>query len=130
MHRFARLFSAVMFGVAVGCQDRTVAPPSFAVTQPASACPANPTIIVTDDTLLRAALRAARPGDVIAVSGTIEVTRDDSITTDNVTLTCATPGSGLVAASFDSTGSQVADMIRSEERRVGKECRSRWSPYH
>src|SRR2546427_10232693 len=25
--------------------------------------------------------------------------------------------------------SQVA-IIRSEERRVGKECRSRWSPYH
>ena len=23
-----------------------------------------------------------------------------------------------------------ADYIRSEERRVGKECRSRWSPYH
>src|SRR2546421_8256546 len=22
------------------------------------------------------------------------------------------------------------DMFRSEERRVGKECRSRWSPYH
>ena len=22
------------------------------------------------------------------------------------------------------------DDIRSEERRVGKECRSRWSPYH
>ena len=22
------------------------------------------------------------------------------------------------------------DYIRSEERRVGKECRSRWSPYH
>src|SRR5256885_13648981 len=22
------------------------------------------------------------------------------------------------------------DMDRSEERRVGKECRSRWSPYH
>ena len=21
-------------------------------------------------------------------------------------------------------------MTRSEERRVGKECRSRWSPYH
>ena len=21
-------------------------------------------------------------------------------------------------------------MMRSEERRVGKECRSRWSPYH
>ena len=22
------------------------------------------------------------------------------------------------------------DLARSEERRVGKECRSRWSPYH
>ena len=24
----------------------------------------------------------------------------------------------------------IAYMVRSEERRVGKECRSRWSPYH
>ena len=24
----------------------------------------------------------------------------------------------------------VLDIYRSEERRVGKECRSRWSPYH
>ena len=24
----------------------------------------------------------------------------------------------------------VYDKPRSEERRVGKECRSRWSPYH
>ena len=24
----------------------------------------------------------------------------------------------------------TAEEIRSEERRVGKECRSRWSPYH
>src|SRR5258707_4594917 len=24
----------------------------------------------------------------------------------------------------------VGDVTRSEERRVGKECRSRWSPYH
>ena len=23
-----------------------------------------------------------------------------------------------------------AASVRSEERRVGKECRSRWSPYH
>ena len=31
---------------------------------------------------------------------------------------------------FDEIG--VADLarLRSEERRVGKECRSRWSPYH
>ena len=24
----------------------------------------------------------------------------------------------------------AANVLRSEERRVGKECRSRWSPYH
>src|SRR2546425_65966 len=24
----------------------------------------------------------------------------------------------------------LPDEVRSEERRVGKECRSRWSPYH
>ena len=26
--------------------------------------------------------------------------------------------------------SEMAKDLRSEERRVGKECRSRWSPYH
>ena len=25
---------------------------------------------------------------------------------------------------------QLKQLTRSEERRVGKECRSRWSPYH
>ena len=25
---------------------------------------------------------------------------------------------------------KLAESLRSEERRVGKECRSRWSPYH
>ena len=25
---------------------------------------------------------------------------------------------------------RLALQLRSEERRVGKECRSRWSPYH
>ena len=24
----------------------------------------------------------------------------------------------------------IFEVLRSEERRVGKECRSRWSPYH
>ena len=27
-------------------------------------------------------------------------------------------------------GDPVQNFWRSEERRVGKECRSRWSPYH
>ena len=48
-----------------------------------------------------------------------------------------------VACEHSSTGGRVAEAgtwqvgqyevleeLRSEERRVGKECRSRWSPYH
>src|SRR5215207_5802351 len=31
---------------------------------------------------------------------------------------------------FGPVGPVVDTSIRSEERRVGKECRSRWSPYH
>src|SRR3989449_2882676 len=35
---------------------------------------------------------------------------------------------GTLAPSFNASHQTIAD--RSEERRVGKECRSRWSPYH
>src|SRR5258708_34287023 len=35
---------------------------------------------------------------------------------------------GIVPAS--DTGAVEMALWRSEERRVGKECRSRWSPYH
>ena len=36
-----------------------------------------------------------------------------------------------VAAWHRETGAPVCSaIVRSEERRVGKECRSRWSPYH
>src|SRR2546427_13234847 len=38
---------------------------------------------------------------------------------------------GLAVVSADDPGKVVvARQGRSEERRVGKECRSRWSPYH
>ena len=33
-------------------------------------------------------------------------------------------------AAVGATGSITYLFYRSEERRVGKECRSRWSPYH
>ena len=39
-------------------------------------------------------------------------------------------GAGLPSfGSFESIGAEQLQQ-RSEERRVGKECRSRWSPYH
>ena len=43
-------------------------------------------------------------------------------------------GNGWVYTAETKTGINFAvnmtDQRRSEERRVGKECRSRWSPYH
>ena len=42
-------------------------------------------------------------------------------------------GIGVFKASAGAIRKNICDQgsfIRSEERRVGKECRSRWSPYH
>ena len=36
---------------------------------------------------------------------------------------------GNLSTMFGDVNEKVG-TIRSEERRVGKECRSRWSPYH
>ena len=45
------------------------------------------------------------------------------------------PVAGTVARTLADEGQRVRKgqllaELRSEERRVGKECRSRWSPYH
>ena len=39
-------------------------------------------------------------------------------------------GHGLNVLSCDGENLRELYAARSEERRVGKECRSRWSPYH
>src|SRR2546427_12639478 len=50
-------------------------------------------------------------------------TRPDKIAIQAARATqCAEPGSARPV--------REAPISRSEERRVGKECRSRWSPYH
>ena len=36
----------------------------------------------------------------------------------------------LQSSNSDGMSGAIAGHRRSEERRVGKECRSRWSPYH
>ena len=40
------------------------------------------------------------------------------------------PGLGRSPREGHSNPLQYSCLERSEERRVGKECRSRWSPYH
>ena len=51
----------------------------------------------------------------------------------------ASQGAKVVIIDLDAEASKTAasqlgsghlGLARSEERRVGKECRSRWSPYH
>ena len=37
---------------------------------------------------------------------------------------------GVVVIEPQVFGDDRGYFMRSEERRVGKECRSRWSPYH
>src|SRR2546422_10316017 len=40
------------------------------------------------------------------------------------------PGLQITGAMIDDANARWVLRLRSEERRVGKECRSRWSPYH
>src|SRR3712207_9561493 len=40
------------------------------------------------------------------------------------------PGDSIVYDWGTDPYGHIGIVIRSEERRVGKECRSRWSPYH
>src|SRR3712207_9285245 len=44
------------------------------------------------------------------------------------TLSWARRGARVVGLDFSAPA--IDEARRSEERRVGKECRSRWSPYH
>src|SRR3712207_2888754 len=55
---------------------------------------------------------------------------------DEVHVLHAGPEINVLAIGYGGGGEQFAfaqhlsEVTRSEERRVGKECRSRWSPYH
>ena len=41
-----------------------------------------------------------------------------------------TPTDAIIGLLRDQAAALGFVLSRSEERRVGKECRSRWSPYH
>src|SRR5881409_2393874 len=114
MPRIALFLPALLLGAVIGCEDQYGSlAPSLTVSPVSAGCPANPTVTVFDDTTLRAALKAAKPGDVIAVSGTIEVTVDDTIGTDNVTLTCAatSPEPGVAQVSVIARGDVVTGLV-------------------
>ncbi len=108
MHRITR--AVPLLAVLAACQDRSVVPTAgrlaFAAAAPA-ACPTTATVTVSDEAGLRSAIATAAPGAVIAIQGMIGLTQDDTIRTAGVTVTCATPGSGLFAV----VGSGVQDLL-------------------
>ena len=61
---------------------------------------------------------------LIPPKGVVYVVDDDDAVRDSVQWLLE--GKGYRARCFESAEA----LTRSEERRVGKECRSRWSPYH
>ena len=67
---------------------------------------------------------------------TITLTQEDLSLLDGIERVMARTGlriktdSKLIRAAIQVAHASLQDESRSEERRVGKECRSRWSPYH
>lgn len=116
MNRIMRI--APFLALAAACQDQGPLPtgtrPSFDRAAP-SPCPATATVTVTDEPGFRNAIAAATPGTVIAIQGMIGLTVDDTILTDGVTITCATPGSGLFAVA----GAVIEDMLTIGARALG-----------
>src|SRR2546429_6459746 len=57
------------------------------------------------------------------------LSRTCSVSASSTSSCCAAAASACCCSTATSTTS-FSTVTRSEERRVGKECRSRWSPYH
>src|ERR1041384_2568132 len=97
---------AILSGCFRAASARTVASDNIVMTESPSACSPGPA--------LELLLRCSRSCQMTSDFGvpTKQIARDDQ------TL-------HLIGTFIDTHKS-----YRSEERRVGKECRSRWSPYH
>ena len=104
------------------------------------------TLSRADDAALQMHRRRAQP--VLEADEMSQPMTEDAIGEEAVTPTLVLPESVSPAAAAEGDYSptemtaiehynsgiraynQGDDAVRSEERRVGKECRSRWSPYH
>ena len=68
---------------------------------------------------------------VVTVGGDAPVRVQSMTNTDTVdAIGTAIQVKELAQAGSEMVRLTVNTVLRSEERRVGKECRSRWSPYH
>ena len=67
------------------------------------------------------------PVSVATAEAAAEEEADVSVKEDSYRFKFQGDGRSLLNISFVNL---IKTVFRSEERRVGKECRSRWSPYH
>ena len=58
-----------------------------------------------------------------SVHNGVRIAKDDDVGKENV-------AQYIIRNTFSLKKLNYVEETRSEERRVGKECRSRWSPYH
>src|SRR5215216_2652253 len=93
------------------------------------------TVLIVDDHVVvrqgvRAALEAREAFTVVgeAESGAEAIRRVADVVPDVVLMDLLMPDIDGVEATRQIK--HLSPRPRSEERRVGKECRSRWSPYH
>ena len=68
-------------------------------------------------------------GGAISQNGSSQTGSDANRSTSQ-TVAAGNVGESTNANSAAQAGGMAVSSTRSEERRVGKECRSRWSPYH
>src|SRR5256885_2946568 len=98
-------------------------PEPFPPSNEAAAGPDLPTAVANDD--------RAFEGHELDAALQLLVERAQYITgATGAALAIADGDEMICRASVGTPGPAVGARLRSEERRVGKECRSRWSPYH
>lgn len=151
-----RVLLVAISAVFTTCADAPVAPEPEENQVPAplgesagsrgrDGCPIAADFVVGDEVELTAALAAAAPGDVIGLDGFFEVTEYVLISTDGITLTCASPGSGLYGGPFprpefgfdnwylldvfDPSDNIVNNVIVDQLRLDGSAARAPYSPF-
>lgn len=127
MQRHIRATSLAFLSLLAACADQpttpAVAPDADAGLARGRACVARPTVVVSTQAQLRAAVASATSGDVIAISGTIALDTGVAVTTPGVTITCAERGAGLELSptSTDVLLELMADSITISGLRLDAE---------